>query len=154
MLILLLVIFIGMIVGCCIKESGNSFWEDSTIGINITGIVGCIASIIAIIVVAISFSCANIIPNKIKVLEEQNLKIETQINSIAEDYLAHEGKTYDKLTPDNVEVFAVAYPQLASNETVTRQMGVYIENNNKITELKLEWCNRNVYAWWLYFGGE
>ena len=152
MLALLLVVFIGIIVACCIKES-QTYWSDSSIGFAILGVLGSVACLVAIIILGISFSCANTIPNKVEVLEKQNQKIETQINSIVGDYLKHEGGTYDKLTPDNVEVFAVAYPQLASNETVKKQMDVYVNNNNKITELKLELCNKDVYAWWLYFGG-
>ena len=100
----------------------------------------------------ILLSYTTTIPSKIEVLEEQNLKIETQVNGAVEDYLKHEGGTFDKLTSDNVDVFAVAYPQLASNETVKKQMDVYINNNNQISELKLELCNKDVYAWWLYFG--
>ena len=152
MLILLLVIFIGLIVVGSVLDNQWSF-SDAGLGLTILGSICGVFVFIAMLVVGILFSCTNTIPNKIVALEEQNQKIETQINSIAEDYLTHEGDTYDKLTPDNTELFAVSYPQLSSNETVRKQMDVYIENNNKITKLKLELCDRNVYAWWLYFGG-
>ena len=152
MVILFLVIGIAMvIVGVKLSEG----WDTEAWGvlIGVFGIVGIIVVLLVGIALGVELSAKDTIPNKIEVLEKQNSKIETQINAIAEDYLEHEGATYDKLTPDNAELFAVAYPQLASNETVKKQMDVYISNNNKITDLKLEWCERDVLAWWLYFGG-
>lgn len=150
MLIVLLIIGVGLtMLGYKIEDDGYEFCGVGTIAL---GIIIDVIIVVAMLAMGITLTIATTIPQKIEVLEEQNQKIEIQINSIAENYLAHESTTYDKLTPDNAEVFAVAYPQLSSNETVQKQMSVYIENNEKITDLKLELCNKKAYEWWLYFG--
>ncbi len=151
MLILLLVIFIGLIVTACLLDN-NYKTESWATGCGVIGTAGTIISMIVLIGIIITYSGICAIPAKVDVLNEQNQNIEQQINIIAENYLDHESETYDKLTPDNAEIFAIAYPQLASNETVKKQMDLYIENNKTITELKLEWCMKPVYSWWIYFG--
>jgi hypothetical protein len=151
MLILFLVVFVVLaVLGFCVLDVYDHGFLSATCGV--LGVLGCIISTFAIVVATITAISVGTIPAKLDVLAEQNQKIEQQINAIAENYLEHEGATYDKLTPDNAEMFAVAYPQLASNETIKKQMDLYIENNAKITELKLEQCNGPVYRWWLYFG--
>ena len=150
MLIVLLIIGVGLtMLGYKLEYEG---YDSCGVGTAVLGIMIDVTIVVAMLVIGITLTTATTIPQKIEVLEEQNQKIEIQINSIAENYLAHESATYDKLTPDNAEVFAVAYPQLSSNETVQKQMSVYIENNEKITDLKLELCNKKAYEWWLYFG--
>ena len=152
MLILILVICIG-VIGLAIYLEENMYGEFLPVLIGVTGGVVSVVVLSFLIVITCNFVDTSEIPTKIEVLEEQNQKIEAQVNLITENYLEYEGETYEKLTSDNAEVFAIAYPQLASNETVKKQMEVYISNNQKITELKLELCMRDVYAWWLYFGG-
>ena len=147
MLILILVICIGLIICSCVVDD----W-DLSFGLSVTGIIVGIITLTMLVIVMVCNVDASIIPSKIGILEEQNQQIENQINIIVEDYLDHESETYDKLTPDNAEIFAIAYPQLASNETVKKQMELYIDNNRKITELKLELCYIPTYRWWIYFG--
>ena len=151
MLSLILVVCIGLIVAACLLTR-NYKTEGFGVACGVTGgVVGVVVLIVLAVVIALNSELAAI-PSKIDILEEQNKQIEYQIDTITENYLDHEGKTYEKLTPDNAQLFAVAYPQLSSNETVKKQMDLYICNNKQITELKLEMCNGSVYRWWLYFG--
>ena len=151
MLIVLLLVSIGIIVlGWVAYDS----WDMDLGSMFITafGIFGVIAVVITYIALSIDLTTINVIPDKIAILQEQNTKIEAQIDVIAEQYMDYESETYKGMTPDNAELFAVLYPQLASNETVKKQMELYINNNKAITDYKLEMCNASVYRWWLYFG--
>lgn len=126
--------------------------EFSGISCCTVGVIGAITSLLAIVIVIVNISYARAIPDKITILEEQNMKIEQNIDAVVSGYLSHESDTYNKLTPYDPDVFAAMYPQLASNETVKKQMELYISNNKQITEHKLKLCDISVYKWWLYFG--
>ena len=152
MLILILVVGIALFVGGWIYDTNHS-WSMGGVGMMVLGAIISVVVGVGILAIAIGLTEINATPKQIEVLREQNQKIENQINSIVENYLTHESETYEKLTPDNAETFAIAYPQLSSNETVQKQMSLYIENNAKITDLKLGMCYKSVYEWWLYFGG-
>lgn len=116
------------------------------------GVCLIIGSLVTGIFLIFDVAAAYAIPDKIVVLEEQNQKIELQIDAVIEQYMNHESETYTGMTPENAELFAVLYPQLASNETVKKQMELYISNNQLITDYKLELCMLPVNKWWLYFG--
>ena len=121
MLIICLLISIGIIfLGWIMYE----YWDMDFASMFVVagGICGIICAIFAYIVLSISLSSINVIPDKITILQEQNTKIETQIDAIAEQYMDYESETYKGMTPDNAELFAVLYPQLASNETVKKQI--------------------------------
>ena len=44
------------------------------------------------------------------------------------------------------------YPELKSDNLVTKQIELYVENNKQIKKLKSEKLDYNLMAWWLYFG--
>ena len=46
----------------------------------------------------------------------------------------------------------VMYPEIKSDDLVTRQINLYIENNKQIKSLKSQKLNYHLMAWWLYFG--
>ena len=152
MLIVLLVIFIVLTGLCMFFDALEGWWEAAWPFGWLSGLFAIVVVAIGIVCTASSLASISVIPDKIAVLETQNHKIEAEVNGIVESYLGHEGETYTELTPDNTTVFAVAYPQLSSNETVKKQMDLYIQNNQSITDLKLEMCNARIYKWWLYFG--
>ena len=150
LLVLLFVSAAVITLGCIMYNSWDM--EFSSILVSATGIATLISVVVTYVVLLVSLSNINVIPDKITILEEQNQKIEAQIDVIAEQYMEYESETYKGITPENVELFAVLYPQLASNETVKKQMELYINNNKTITDYKLEMCHSSVYKWWLYFG--
>lgn len=90
--------------------------------------------------------------DKIEMYEEENLRIEQSLDVLVKDYYKHESDTYSSLKPENAVLFASAYPELQSNELATKQLEIYVDNNNKIKELKEDQINLSKNRFWLYFG--
>ena len=90
--------------------------------------------------------------DKIEMYEQENAAIEQSVDVFVKDYYRHESDTYSSLTPENAVLFASAYPELQSNELATKQLEIYVENNNKIKELKEDQINLSKNRFWLYFG--
>ena len=57
-----------------------------------------------------------------------------------------------EVKPESAMQLITVYPDLKADELVKSQINVYIENNNKIKELKEEKINIPTAKWWLYFG--
>ena len=51
------------------------------------------------------------------------------------------------------DVLIQMYPELKSNELVSKQIDIYNENNKKIKKLKLEKIKNQKAKFYLYFGG-
>lgn len=90
--------------------------------------------------------------DKIAMYEQENTAIEQSVDVLVKDYYKHESDTYSSLKPENAVLFASAYPELQSNELATKQLEIYVENNNKIKELKEDQINLSRNRFWLYFG--
>lgn len=90
--------------------------------------------------------------DKIAMYEQENAAIEQSVDVLVKDYYKHESDTYSSLKPENAALFASAYPELQSNELATKQLEIYVENNNKIKELKEDQINLSRNRFWLYFG--
>ena len=84
--------------------------------------------------------------------EQENAAIEQSVDVLVKDYYRHESDTYSSLTPEIAVLFASAYPELQSNELATKQLEIYVENNNNIKELKKDQINLSKNRFWLYFG--
>ena len=155
MLILLFVIglvlvFIGLIIG---KKSRDEF-EQPLPWVNIVlGVVIDLACIILLIEGAVTLSQGRIIDNKIVMYQEENERIETTVTTTVEKYLEHEYQIFDSLQGEDIQTLLVVYPEINSNELVKRQVEIFVENNNKIKELKEQKLNIEVWKFWVYFGG-
>ena len=87
---------------------------------------------------------------KITMYQEENKAIDEQVTAAVNSY-----KEYEKEVINNTGEMAtvlVRFPELKSNELVNKQIEVYVTNNDKIKNLKLEKIDNQVYRWWLYFG--
>ena len=145
MWILLLLIGIGLI--CCI-------FIDNDIG-EVFSVFGGMISFVALIGIIINIGIlinGRTLDDKIAMYEQENAEIEQSVNVFVKDYYRHESDTYSSLTPENAVLFASAYPELQSNELATKQLEIYVENNNKIKELKEDQINLSRNRFWLYFG--
>lgn len=91
--------------------------------------------------------------DKIAMYEQENTAIEQSIDVLVKDYYKHESDTYSSLKPENAVLFASAYPELQSNNLAMKQLEIYVENNDKIKELKEDQINLSRNRFWLYFGG-
>ena len=146
MWILLLLIGIGLI--CCI-------FIDNDIG-EVFSVFGGMISFVALIGILVNIGIllnGRTLDDKIAMYEQENAEIEQSVNVFVKDYYRHESDTYSSLTPENAVLFASAYPELQSNELATKQLEIYVENNNKIKELKEDQINLSRNRFWLYFGG-
>ena len=145
MWILLLIIGIGLF--CCI-------FIDNDIGEVFSGF-GLFISVVALIGIIINIGIlinGRTLDDKIAMYEQENAAIEQSVDVLVKDYYRHESDTYSSLTPENAVLFASAYPELQSNELATKQLEIYVENNNNTKELKKDQINLSKNRFWLYFG--
>ena len=116
-----------------------------------TFLAASISLIIAIgLMVCVSFT--RTIDDKIAMYQEENSKIESQIEVVVEKYMEYESDTFAELSSESIVTLATVYPELKSNELVQGQIELYIKNNEKIIKLKESKINAGVARWWLYFG--
>ena len=57
-----------------------------------------------------------------------------------------------EVKPENYITLVSLYPELKADALVSKQIEIYISNNEKIKELKEFKINGSIYRWWLYFG--
>mgnify|MGYP004507004625 FL=1 len=93
------------------------------------------------------------IDEKITMYQEENNKIEKQLDTLVSNYMNYESNTYEKFKSESSVTLVSMYPELKSDKLVEEQISVYEENNKKIRELKEDKINLKVKKWWLYFGG-
>ena len=116
---------------------------------------GSLISVVALIGIIINIGIlinGRTLDDKIAMYEQENAAIEQSVDVLVKDYYRHESDTYSSLTPENAVLFASAYPELQSNELATKQLEIYVDNNNKIKELKEDQINLSRNRFWLYFG--
>lgn len=150
MLILLFIIFLA--TGITFSVLGNVQDEESWFFCSIAPYVVSITAFIAIIVGAADLSQGRVIDNKIAMYQEENARIETTVTTTVEKYLEHEYQIFDSLQGEDIQTLLVVYPEINSNELVKRQVEIFVENNNKIKELKEQKLNIEVWKFWVYFG--
>lgn len=144
MFILLLVISIALIAATNLLD-----WDE------IFCYIGCFLLFIAIIANIICIGIlisGRTLDDKIAMYEQENAAIEQSVDVLVKDYYRHESDTYSSLKPENAVLFASAYPELQSNDMAMKQLEIYVENNNKIKELKEARINLSVTRFCLYFG--
>lgn len=145
MFILLFVIAVALIVLAVLNEDLAGVF----------GILGGLIGFIALIGIFVNIGFlvyGRTLDDKIAMYEQENAAIEQSVDVLVKDYYKHESDTYSSLNPENAVLFASAYPELQSNELVTKQLEIYVENNNKIKGLKVDQINLSRNRFWLYFG--
>lgn len=153
MIILLLIIFIIMAaIGIWLSE--NTSFEMSGGAMGVIGLLGTVASCIAMVVLIIQVSNLTVINEKIAMYQEENHKIETQITETVQQYQEYESGIFTEVAPESSVTLVALYPELKADTLVQKQIEVYVTNNEKIKELKESNITGNVERWWLYFGGK
>lgn len=117
----------------------------------VIGAIGIIITIIAICFTTSDYMGHLIIDDKIALYESENIVIEQRIDGVISNYQEYEQETFSSLKADSIDVVFSMYPELKSNELITKQIEIYMENNKKIKELKEEKLNYRIYKWWLFF---
>ncbi len=148
MLIVVVILCILAVIVCRIAEDKD--WE-STLFISVAGAVtfGIIALIIVITIGTNGYDMF-VIDDKIELYEEENQNIEKEITTIVNNYQGYEKDIISGIA--DMETIVIKIPELKSSELVKTQMQLYVDNNNKIKELKERKINTKVYKWLLYFG--
>lgn len=90
---------------------------------------------------------------KIEMYQEENEKIENQIDLVVQKYMTHEDETFKKAKSESSMTLVSLYPELKSDSLVKEQIKIYNKNNSKIKELKESQIDVTTAKWWLYFGG-
>jgi len=113
-----------------------------------------IGVLIAIVIVSIClFNCTYRIDEEIKVYEEENAVIEKKLENAVELYMQYEKEIMISVAPDTDTISLISlYPDLKSDKLVESEMEAYIQNNNKIKELKAERTKKSTYKFLLFFG--
>ena len=150
MIIVIFLICIGVIfLGAWL---GDNYHEIASGAALACGIVGAIISFIAFIVIAISASELRVIDTKIEMYQYENAKIENQITECIEQYQQYETDIFTEVAPESAIALVALYPELKSDTLVSKQIDIYIENNQAIKQLKEQKISGDVWNWWLYFG--
>lgn len=117
------------------------------------GSVGVVVSLIFTVVLAGNVVNSRYIDEKIAMYADENKEIETRIEYAVSSYMEYENNTFTDLSPSSAIILVTLYPELKSDALVVQQISVYVSNNEKIKELKLQEINYKSKKWWLYFGG-
>lgn len=150
--IVLIICLILIILGAILLNN-----TDYELGGAASVIVGGIVGGIFLIALFISLICYNVTKftadSQIKVYEEQNEIVLSQIEPLVEKYLNYEKDTYSSLKVDSNTLVAMSmYPELKGDEFVQSQIKIIMDNQSKITQLKLDKAKLNVYKFWLFMG--
>lgn len=154
MIIVIFLIFVALIVlGYLIDR--RYICDDYILGPIVMGfgIAGLAVSFIALICLLIGVANLKTIDSRIEMYQEENIKIENQIEMCVEQYQQYETEIFTEVAPDSAITLVSLYPELKSDTLVAKQIETYIANNEKIKKLKEEKINGDVIRWWLYFGG-
>ena len=85
--------------------------------------------------------------------QEENEKIEEDIDKIVKEYLKHEQDTFvDLKTKQSSITLLTLLPELKSDNLVQQQLKSYLENNEKIKSLKEKKIDISKLKFILYFG--
>ena len=93
-----------------------------------------------------------IIDDKIEMYEEENEAIEQSIDIVVKSHMNYEASTYGELKDKDAINLVSIIPELKSDELVQKQIEVYVDNNDKIKELKEKKIELSESKWFLYFG--
>lgn len=152
MVLTLLAIFIIMlIIGTVIIHI-----NDSGVGYCLA-VVGAIGTLVSFIVtLCLTGSCINlkVVDSKIAMYTAENEAIEQQIDVAVQEYMGYEKEIMTEVSPESSITLVAAFPELAADELVKKQIDIYLDNNAKIKELKESKINGEAKRWWLYFGGD
>ena len=92
------------------------------------------------------------VDERIVMYQEENAKIEQQIADVVTQYQEHEKDIFTEVSPESAMTLVALYPELKSDSLVASQIDIYVKNNEKIKELKVQQINGHIYRWWMYFG--
>lgn len=118
----------------------------------IGGVVGFIL-LIGAVMTAVDVAKLRVIDERIAMYQEENARIETQIEATVEQYQKYETDIFMDTKPESAITLVALYPELKADTLVQAQIDIYLKNNDTIKELRDQQIKGKVQQWWLYFGG-
>lgn len=149
LIVLIILIVLAIIVAFLVSDKYyDVMFVTACVGATVIGI-GSVIMLMCIISYYIDGYTAK---DKISMYQEENKKIEEDINILVNNYMDYENKTLKEFKNENAITLVQLYPELKSDELVKQQIYIYTENNKKIKELKEKTIDLKVGKWLLYFG--
>ena len=153
--IFIALIIVGVIVGC------RNYWdryEFCYVPCLVLGIIGLLISVGTYCGGIVALQDIKYADAKIAVCEEENRRIESQVEVTVNHYLEYEQGVFDKIdisdySGDRLLLISQLYPELKADTLLQQQLDLYVKNNEEIRELKLEKIDNHKWKFWLYFGG-
>lgn len=156
MIILIFVLAVGLSLlsfwfAACADEKRKS----GCCGLGVlTGIVGCMFAGAMLMWFASEVPNAlqcRVIDEKIAIYQEENEKIENQIDALVKNYMDYESATYAEFKDKDAITLITLYPELKSDKLVEKQLEIYNSNNKKIKKLKTEKLDYSISLWLICF---
>ncbi len=113
---------------------------------------GALLSLPWVISCAYTVGTEHTIDRKIAMYQEENVAIEERIDIAVKEYMNFETSTYGELKDKDAISLVSLFPELKSDTLLQKQLDIYVENNNKIKELKEAKIDVAIARWQLYFG--
>lgn len=155
MLTLLLILFIVLAVVVYKKyEDAPANVDQAYLGMFACAVIMAILLFVGEFGVGVWFFSSMGAEEKAILVEESNSILEEQIQGVVQDYLKHEEKVYEEISPKEAVTMAMVYPELASNEIVKEQINTYKENQKAVLDYRKKAVNIGIARWWLFFGGK
>ena len=153
--IFIALIIVGFIVGC------HNCWyryEGCYLSCIILGGIGFLISVGIYCGGIVALQNIKYADAKIIICEEENKRIESQVEATVNHYLEYEQGVFDKIdisdySGDKLLLISQLYPELKADGLLQQQMDLYVKNNDEIRKLKLEKIDNQKWKFWLYFGG-
>ena len=150
---MLIVILIISIILMILAVKFNDFdYEPVDYIFGIISLILGVFCLLFIIVCGVDVSRQPQLNQTLKMYEEENVKIENDIQEIIKQYKEYEIGAYNNYKNENISVIVSMYPELKTNDLVTKQIEIYNSNTKKIKEIKEEIISVGLSKWWLYFG--
>lgn len=149
---MIIVILVILLIWCVASWFIDKYGDWSGVFGLFWGTIPLVICIVVAIPLAIQVSNLSVIDQKIAMYEQENTKIEQQIETAVTVYQQHEKDVFTEVKPNSYMQLVSIYPELKSDTLVKEQIKTYQSNNKKIKELKVTAINGNVKRWWLYFG--
>lgn len=126
--------------------------EEAFITMSFFCVIAIIGLLIPICILSTTVATEGTIDSKIAMYEEENAKIEQDIDRIVEQYLKYEQDTFANLKEESPITLVSLFPELKSDALVQQQLEIYMDNNAEIKSLKEEKIDIAKKKWLLYFG--
>ncbi len=148
--IIVLIVFVKLSHKYNYKDSSIKFtiW-DFSIGMSFLSGAIALAMVISICCFIPMVATEGVLDSEIAMYQEENAKIEKDIDRIVKDYLEYNHDTFADLKTEESSITLVKlFPELKSNTLVQKQLTI----NAKIKSLKKAKINLSTIRWILYFG--